>query len=176
MEKTINVLTECINSNTEFAYQLYLLYIKDKQIRQELYRCDKEGINALFDSPADAVEAFMESGVCDLGEWEFLYLNVFGGISFSDDIYPVLNIRTLGEWITKQTDEYLLFDLYEMLDNNDFNYYFVKEISRVIPIGEQMTYQRKLGAWLEDNNYYTKKLLFADWNKIKKEFEDSLAL
>ncbi len=79
MDKRLkDIVVELLKTNYGECYDIYEEYCKAKGIQREIFRCDYEGINALFENPAEAVFAFVNADLkptdCG-GMWAHIYLN-----------------------------------------------------------------------------------------------------
>jgi hypothetical protein len=170
MERKINVLTKTLDLNPKRSYQLYLIYIKDRGFRKEIYRCDEEGINELFTTPYEAIQCFMDSHITNLDYWEFMYDNAWGDIYFCDSISEKVDINDMCNWLLKVNNIYDCFDIADLLEDMDFYSYFVTEMSK----GENSEYECKLSEWLENVEVTPLQVFQGDWEALKRQFEASL--
>lgn len=170
METKIKVLTECLNSNAKYAYKLYCLYLKATGKRQEVYRVNYEGINALFDNPAEAVIEFVNHEITDLDYWNFMYLNAASDLHFTDELGEGMDITDLCKWILSLEDVYDRYEICELLDDMDFQYYYVKEMN------PDSVWNRGVNSeWLEENELIdTCYLLKEDWIVLNTRFQEHL--
>ena len=167
METKIKVLTECLNSNAEEAYELYLYYLKATGKEQEVYRVNYVGINSLFDNPADAVMEFVRHGIMDLDYWRFMYLNSASDLHFTDEIGEKVDMTELAKWILNLTDVYDRYEICELLDRMDFQYYYVREMNPT------STWNMGVNSeWLEENELIdSATLLKEDWVALNERFQ-----
>jgi hypothetical protein len=169
MERKINAITDCLElGNTEVVYELYLMYIKSKGIRQELYRFGDKGFNELFDTPSEAVKAIMGWGVQSYEEWDFMYINSSGDLELCDSVSEKANMTELANWLINECDIYEKLDVYDKLNYLDFPYNFIKEVGK----NRSQWYRVTLSDWLEENNISSRELLDMDWDKIVADFEN----
>ena len=169
MERRIEALTLCLESeDSTTAYQLYLMYIKAKGIKQELYRLGYEGVNALFDNPAEAVEAFMDKNIQSYDDWRFMYINSSGDLAVCDEITEKVNVAEMAEWLFNESDIYDRIDICEKLDEMDFPYYFVKVMSG----NHSYWYRGVFRDWLDNNDIKARELVEStSWDAIQTNFQ-----
>lgn len=170
MELKTRALTECFHLNEEVAYKFYLIYIKANNIRQVLYRCDYEGINALFDNPADAVYEFLNNGITSLDHWKFIYLNSASDLQFSDDIDDVINMTEFTDWLLNKVNEEDFKELCEWLDDADFHWYYAQQLL----CGSSTYTMMGVSAWLEENKINSDVLLKSDNEEIRELYNKTI--
>lgn len=174
MDKRIKeIIVEELKSNYGEAYDIYAEYCKAKGIQREIYRCDYEGINALFDNPAEAVFAFVNADLkptdCG-GIWEHIYLNDSLQLTYCDDISEKVNLAPIVEWIFSLED-YDRIEMFMRLDEIDVAYNICREICK----GKSVRFTDKFTEWLEDRDYYNlASLVEEDWDSLLADFEDTI--
>lgn len=174
MDKRLkDIIVAELKNNYGEAYDIYTEYCQAKGIQQEIYRCDYEGINALFDNPAEAVFAFVNAGLkptdCG-GIWEHMYLNDHNGLVYCDDISEKVSLAPIVEWIFS-LDDWDRTEMFRILDEINVSY----DICRTICKDKSVRFTDLFTEWLEDRGYYNlTTFVEEDWDNLLAEFEDTL--
>ena len=174
MDKRLkDIIVAELKRNYGEAYDIYAEYCKAKGITPEIFRCDYEGINALFDNPAEAVFAFVNADLkptdCG-GIWEHMYLNDHNELVYCDDISEKVNLAPIVEWIFSLED-YDRIEMFLILDEIDVSY----NICRAICKDKSVRFTDKFTEWLEDRDYYNlATFVEEDWDNLLAEFEDTI--
>lgn len=174
MEKRIKqIIVEELKRNYGEAYDIYEDYCKANGIALEVFRCDYEGINALFENPAEAVYAFANAELkpydCG-GIWEHMYLNDHNRLVYCDDISEKVNLAPIVEWIFSLED-WDRTEMFMLLDEIDVAYNICREICK----GRSVRFTDMFTEWLEDRDYYNlASLVEEDWDNLLADFEDTI--
>ena len=174
MEKRIKqIIVEELKRNYAEAYDIYEDYCKAKNLKLEVFRCDYEGINALFENPAEAVYAFTNADLkptdCG-GIWEHIYLNDRNCLVYCDDISEKVNLDPIVDWIFSLED-WDRTEMFMLLDEIDVAYNICREICK----DKSIRFTDMFSEWLEDMGYYNlASLVEEDWGKLLAEFEDKV--
>lgn len=176
MNKKLNeVIVEALKSEYSTAYDIYVLYCKAKGIKQEVFKCDFDGINALFDNPAEAVYAFANADLKPIhsgGMWEHIYINKHNDLSYCDDISEIVNLTSVVEWIFT-LDDYEMGEIFYLLDDFDIAYYIAKHICK----DKSSHYLDRFTEWLDDNDLYNiASFVEEEWGSLIARFEDCIEL
>lgn len=172
MDKRLkDIVVELLKTNYGECYDIYEEYCKAKGIQREIFRCDYEGINALFETPAEAVFAFVNADLkptdCG-GLWEHIYLNDRLQLTYCDDISEKVNLAPIVDWIFSLED-WDRVEMFRTLDELDVAY----DICQVICKGRATHIRDLFTEWLDDRNYYNlATFVEEDWDKLLSEFED----
>lgn len=174
MDKRLkDIIVAELKSNYGEAYDIYVEYCKAKNITLEIFRCDYEGINALFENPAEAVYAFANGELKPLdcgGIWEHMYLDDHNSLVYCDDISEKVNLGPIVEWIFSLED-YDRIEMFMRLDEIDVAYNICREICK----GKPVRFTDKFTEWLDDRDYYNlASLVEEDWDNLLAEFEDTI--
>lgn len=172
MDKRLkDIVVEVLKTNYGECYGIYEEYCKAKGIQREIFRCDYEGINALFDNPAEAVFAFINAELkptdCG-GIWEHIYRNDRNQLTYCDDISEKVNLSPIVDWIFTLED-YDRNEIFLLLDEVDISY----NICKVICKDKSIRFFDIFTEWLDDRDYYNlATFVEEDWDKLLSEFED----
>lgn len=172
--KITPILVNELKSGYGKTYDIYVEYCKAKGIQQEIFRCDYEGINALYDNPAQAVYAFANADLkptdCE-GMWDFIYLNDSLRLCYCDDISEKVDLNPVVEWIFTLED-YERVEMFYILDDMDVSYAICEEICK----GESTHFVDQFTLWLDDNDEYNLATLLAeDWTNLLARYKASLS-
>lgn len=172
MDKRLkDIIVTTLKSEYGTAYDIYADYCKAKGITPEIFRCDYEGINALFDNPAEAVYAFANADIqptdCG-GIWEHIYRNDRNQLTYCDDISEKVNLSPVVDWIFTLED-YDRNEIFLLLDEVNIAYNICKAICK----DKSTRFCDIFTEWLDDRNYYNlATFVEEDWDKLLSEFED----
>lgn len=173
-KKLKEIICESLKIEYSTAYSIYVEYCKAKGIKQEVFKCDFEGINALFDNPARAVYAFTTADIqpsdCG-GIWEHIYINRHNDLAYCDDISEVVNLTSIVEWIFT-LDDYERGEIFYLLDDFDIAHYITKHICK----DKSAHYWDRFIEWLDDNDLYNiGSFVEEEWGSLLARFEDCIA-
>lgn len=175
MDKRLkDIVVRLLQTNYGECYDIYVDYCKAKGIKQEVFRCDYDGINALFDDPAQAVYSFANADLkpndCG-GNWAHIYLNDSLRLTYCDDITEKVNISPMVDWIFSLED-YDRTEMFMFLDELDVVY----DICRSICKDKSTHFTDRFSIWLEDNELYNlESFVEEDWDILLARFEDTIS-
>lgn len=146
------------------AYDIYYIYCQATHKETEIYLSNAEGINALFDDPAEAVYAFYNADI-NPTEWNFLYYDDCNVLTATDNMESAVDMNALTKWIIELEDEDTLATIIDILQDMEIDYHFEKTIRTSESADTNWD-------WLLDQKNLIYRILKEDWGDLIKEMEE----
>jgi hypothetical protein len=167
MELKLNTLVELLGYE-DISYSIYLLYCKDNNKPKELFMNDSEdGINALFDTPFEAVKTMYDKGITPCN-YNYIYrdeYDEFGACDFIEEC-TIIDMYDIAKWIIESDYNE---ELYSLLTNLDIAF----EVCEKLYDGRDEDFAYKFACWV-DREFGLESFIKSDWVEVINKIDIKL--
>jgi hypothetical protein len=145
------------------TYDIYVEFCESNNRVKELFMCDDEGINTLFDTPFDAVYTMHKKGFI-LGNFGYIYRDKNDELCVCDYIEEckLIDMQEIAKWIV---DGKCTQEVYKILEKFELPFEFCEKHYN----GDDKDFSYQFADWV-DNELGLVNFIKSDWMELIGSF------